>query len=315
MLQAFQNFVGEPLRRRRFDLAWYRLTQLLHDRTNGAFDALYMRAAKFLRRKVALPASAQMPAEGIADVVQRLKRDGYMILPGRLSAQDIDAISAFAFSTPAHGYDVNKDVMVSPGNIPPGEARYSWWMHDLVRLPVVQRLIAEGPYCAIAQEYLGCQPVLAHITLFLDAPFEGRFGAYDYHYDNEGPGFLKFFFFLTDVEVGTGAHYFIARTQAHRKPNRFARATHYEEDNLFGLYDREQEIVVRGPAGTILAEDTAGFHRGSKIVRDYRLLMQVEFSVVDVPTEWELVRKLAPIPLPGLHPGIASIARKYFTNG
>jgi hypothetical protein len=64
-----------------------------------------------------------------------------------------------------------------------------------------------------------------------------------------------------------------------------------------------------------LAEDTAGFHRGSKIERDYRLLMQFQFSVIDIPTDWELARKLVPISLSGLHPGIASIARKYFKPG
>jgi hypothetical protein len=35
-----------------------------------------------------------------------------------------------------------------------------------------------------------------------------------YHYDNEGPGFLKFFFLLTDVAAGTGAHYFMANAKS-----------------------------------------------------------------------------------------------------
>lgn len=54
MMQAFQNFIGEPLRHRRFDLAWYRLSQLLHDRTNGGYDAVYMQLARVLRPKVGL---------------------------------------------------------------------------------------------------------------------------------------------------------------------------------------------------------------------------------------------------------------------
>jgi hypothetical protein len=312
MMPAFQSFIGEPLRHRRFDLAWYRLSQLLHDRTNGAFDGAYMRLARLLRRKIPLPGSAQMPAGEIAGVVARLHRDGYMILSSGLSAGQIEALKSFAFSTPAHGTDMHKGVSITPDKIPPGEPRFNWWMHDVAGLPVVQRLIADGPYCAIAQEYLGCRPVLAHIALFLDAPYEGRFGAYDYHYDNEGPSFLKFFFYLTDVAVGTGAHHFIAGTQTHRKPERVARAASYDQETLFSIYDRKQEVVVAGPAGTILAEDTAGFHRGSHVTRDYRLIMQFEFSAIDVPTDYELARKLTPIEVPGLHPGIASIARKFY---
>ena len=55
MIQALQNFVGEPLRHRRFDLAWYRLSQLLHDRTNGGYDAVYMRLAEFFVQRCRCP--------------------------------------------------------------------------------------------------------------------------------------------------------------------------------------------------------------------------------------------------------------------
>src|SRR5262249_2613889 len=151
-------------------------------------------------------------------VVDHLRRDGYMILPKLLQAQDIEDIRNFAFSTPGITDDLNKSIPISPERIPEGQTRYYWWMDELVRVPAIKRLITAGPYCAIAQEYLGCRPILAHVNLFLDRPFTGKFEAYAYHYDNEGPGFLKFFFFLTDVAVGTGAHYFIAGSQAHTKP-------------------------------------------------------------------------------------------------
>jgi len=312
MMRAFQSFIGDPIRHRRFDLAWYRFSQLMHDRTNGAFDSAYMGLARMLRPKVGLPTPIGMAPRETATVIERLRQDGYMVLPFQLSGEQIAALTAFAYSTPAHAADISRNIAVSPGHVPPGVPRFSWWMHDLVRLPVIQKMIVEGPYCAIAQEYLGCRPILAHVSLFLDAPFDGYYEPYIYHYDNEGPAFLKFFFYLTDVEVGTGAHYFIAGTQAHAKPQQFARATLYKEEDLFGWYPRDREVAICGPAGTILAEDTAGFHRGSVLQRDFRLLMQFEFSAVDVPTGYELARKLVPVPVPGLHPGIASIARKFF---
>ena len=65
MMQALQNFVGEPLRHRRFDLAWYRLSQLLHDRTNGGYDAVYMRLARIFRPKVLLPELPQAQRDEI----------------------------------------------------------------------------------------------------------------------------------------------------------------------------------------------------------------------------------------------------------
>jgi hypothetical protein len=312
MMQAFQVFVGEPLQHRRFDLAWYRLLQLLHVRTNGAIDAGYMKLARLLQPKVALPSSTQMNAQKIRDVVERLRREGYMILPDRLPMTDVEAITSFAFSTPAIGANLNNAIQISRDHIPEGEARYYWWMDQLAAVPAVQRLITEGPYCAIAQEYLGCRPILVHISLFLDRPYEGHYEPYSYHCDNEGPGFLKFFFFLTDVAIGTGAHYFMAGTQAHTKPKLLPGGPFYKEQDLYNYYGRDREIIVQGPAGTVLAEDTAGFHRGSTISRGFRLMMQFEFSAIDVPTEQELARKLVPNSVVGLHPGLASIARKFY---
>jgi len=273
-----------------------------------------MSAAKMLRPKVSLPVSPQLSEEEVETVVGRLRRDGYMILPIRLSAEDVAEITNFAFSAPAVGSDLGQRVPISRDNIPNGEPRYCWWMDQIAAVPAVQRIVAEGPYCAIAQEYLGCRPILAHLTLFLDRPFEGNYEPYNYHYDNEGPGFLKFFFFLTEVNIGTGAHYFLAGTQAHTKPAPFAKARTYDEGELYRHYGQDAEVIVRGPAGTILAEDTSGFHRGSTLEHSYRLLMQIEFSAIDVPTEQELYRKLNPIPVFGLHPGIASIARKFFAK-
>jgi hypothetical protein len=314
MMSAVQNFIAEPIRHRRFDLAWYRLSQLLHERTNGAFDNAYMRFARLVRPKVELPASPQMPPAEVTGVVERLKRDGYMILPFRLSVEEVDAIANFAFTTPAHGANMHNNVNITRDNIPHNEPRWYWWMSDLVRVPAIQRMFAQGPYCAIAQEYLGCRPSLAHVTLFLDVPYEGKYEPYSYHYDNEGPGFLKFFFFLTNVTVGTGAHYFIAGSHTRNKPDPFVRATLYEAEPLLKSYGAEREVVMQGPAGTILAEDTAGFHRGSTIERDYRLMMQFEFSVIEVPTDQELARRLEPAPVPGLHPGIAAMCGKYLAR-
>ena len=125
MIQALENFVGEPLRHRRFDLAWYRISQLLHDRTNGGYDAFYMRLARIFRPKVLLPELPPAQRDEIKDVVDRLRRDGYMILPELLPAQDVEEIKNFAFSTPGFGNDLNKSVPISADNIPEGQARYS----------------------------------------------------------------------------------------------------------------------------------------------------------------------------------------------
>lgn len=312
---AFANFVADPIRYRSLGLAMYRISQLLHDRTNGSFDKIYLKAAELLMPKVKLPAPSYFSQAEIADVAADIERDGYKILPYRMTLEQIEEIKAFAFSTKAHGIDLNKMVDVSPERNDAGEARYSWWMQDVVKIPAVQKMILEGPYCAIAQEYLGCRPILAMVHLFIDRPSDRPDGSYTYHYDNEGPAFLKFFFFLTDVRVGTGAHYYIAGSQHNTKPASVARSGFYSEDQLFSVYPRDAEKIMQGPPGTILAEDTMGFHRGSSVKQDYRLMMQFEFTALNVTTQDELRHPLVAVSVANLNPGIASICRKIYVPG
>ncbi len=309
---AFETFVAEPVRRGRPDLALYRLSQLLHDRTNGKFDKLFMRVVPHLKPKQVLPVSAGLaPVERDAAVAD-LRRDGYRILPFRLAEQDIAEIRSFAFSTPAFGNSLRQRHAVSASDIPAGIPRFTWPMWELARLPAIQRIVLAGPYCEIAQEYLGCRPVLAHISLWLDAPNTDRFEPYLYHFDNEGPGFLKFFLFLSDIEPGTGAHHFVIGSHHPGKPASVSRAGLYSDEQIFAAYSKQNEMIAQGAAGTVLVEDTKGFHRGSLIEHDFRLLVQLEFSVIDVPTEQEFALPNAPILIPGLNPAIASITRKFY---
>lgn len=311
---AFESFVAEPVRRGRPDLALYRLSQLLHDRTNGKFDKLFMSVVPHLKPRQALPGSADLTPPERDAAVSDLRRDGYRILPFRLAERDIAEIRSFAFSTPAFGNSLQQRHAVSDRNIPAGIPRFTWPMWELARLPAIQRIVLAGPYCDIAQEYLRCRPILAHVSLWLDAPSTDRFEPYLYHYDNEGPGFLKFFLFLSDTVPGTGAHHFVVGSHHPSKPASVSRAGLYSDEQIFAAYSKQNEMIAQGPAGTVLVEDTKGFHRGSQIERDFRMLLQLEYSVIDVPTEQELALPNAPIPISGLNPAVASIARKFYSR-
>jgi hypothetical protein len=307
--------VGEPLKYRRASLGWYRFWQMLDDRTNGSFDAQYRRLSPVWQPPVALPQSAAMSPDEIDGTVATLHRDGYAALPFRLTSEDLSEVTRFMFSTPACGVDRRKDIAITTDQIPRDEGRYTWRTRDVIALPAVQRTVLQGPYCAIAQDYLGSRPTLVTITLWLNPPFpEEKFDANHYHYDNDGPGFLKFFILLTDVGVGSGAHYFVRGSHHPKKPPRVARSGLYNEADIFSAYDRNQELIVCGPAGTIFAEDTRGFHRGSALTERFRAILQLEFSLIDTPSDEDLHREFSPLPIRGLDPGLAQITRKFFVQ-
>jgi hypothetical protein len=42
--------------------------------------------------------------------------------------------------------------------------------------------------------------------------------------------------------------------------------------------------------------------------------LQLEFSLIDTPSDEELEREFSPLPIPGLDPGLAQITRKFFVR-
>jgi hypothetical protein len=311
--EAFQQFLIEPVRKRSAALFVLQLAQLVTDRGRGRYDALMQRALSVLKPKIALPPSQLMDEHSIASSVATLKTLGWNILPFRLPSSDLAELRHFAFATPAYAANPGDHITITEAEIPHTEPRYMWRMSDLIRVPAVQRLICDAALHRIAQDYIGCQPTLTSVTLWLDPVYEGQvYDAHIYHYDNDGPSFLKFFIYISDVDAETGAHTFIQGSHTRPKPVPFGRSSRYNRHELLNFYGTENEIIFTGPAGLILAEDTAGFHKGTTLKKDYRLLLQLEYATLDIPHEEEFDLGLDRAPLAGLNPGIRKIAKKFF---
>jgi hypothetical protein len=142
---------------------------------------------------------------------------------------------------------------------------------------------------------------------------KGQYDPHIYHYDNDGPKFLKFFFYLTDVDKESGAHCVIQKTQFPIKDEKFSTSKRYTEEELLTHYGKENEIVFEAPAGTIIAEDTMAFHKGTDPQKAFRLLLQFEYGLIDnlnMPEQSE--EKIAKIKIEQLDQNIKSIVSKFY---
>lgn len=305
-------FIIDPIKNRSLALAKFRWMQLLHERTNGGFDRFYQKWCALVRPPVAMPVPRRLNKTGVSEVVNELQVQGCKVLPFALSGDEIEALRRFAFSTPAYSKKISEQMLIDPEKIPTEHGRYYWPMHLLVKSHVVRDLLSDSTFASIAQSYLGAEPMLAHVTLWLDPVYEGYYDPHVYHYDNDGPGFIKFFFYLTDVTTDTGAHRFIRGTHPHRKPGVFRVSKRYEDEELLNFFGEDKEVVFTAPAGTVIAEDTAGFHRGSDLKSGYRLLMQFQFSLIDIPHDEDLAGVTKPVEFAGLDRSIARVARKFY---
>lgn len=309
--KAFQYLVLDPIDKKSPALLPLRVAQLLHDRTGGRSDVYFRRLFGNLRAKAWLPRPTNMSEGAIANSVAALKRRGWDILPFRLDRAAVSEIRAFAFSTPAYAENPAERVRVDESNIPHDHGRYTWRMDELTRVPAVQTLLRDSTLPSIAQGYLECRPILTSVSIWLDPVYDGKFEPHVYHYDNDGPAFLKFFIYLSDVDADTGAHSFIEKSHGRNKPDKFTRARRYDRGELLEYYGQESEIVFSAPAGTILAEDTSGFHKGTTLRRGYRLLLQLQYAMLDIPHEEEFSANIRRVKMDALDQNIRRISRKF----
>jgi hypothetical protein len=307
---ALHYLVLDPFEKRSPALALLRLSQILHDRAGGRLDAPMRWAGSRLKPKIRLPAPTTMTEDAIAATVSSLHRRGWDILPWRLDPHAIAAMRAFAFSMPAYATELGERIAIAEGNIPREHGRYIWPISDLIGVPAIQKLVAESTLHRVAQDYLGCRPTLTSISLWLDPVFDKYFDSHVYHYDNDGPAFLKYFIYLTDVDLDSGAHTFEG-SHRRRKPEDLRRSRRYDRTDLLTHYGAQSEMVFSAPAGTIIAEDTSGFHKGTTLQRGYRLLLQLQYAMLDIPHAEDFIG-VDKARIAGIDAGIQRICRKYF---
>jgi hypothetical protein len=197
-------------------------------------------------------------------------------------------------------------------SIPTEYPRYDWRIGDLTGNQAIQKILFDSYFHHVAQEYLGCRPRLSLIILWLNPPFKGENSQFVFHYDNDGPAFVKFFVYLSDVTEGNGPHVYIRKSHSPIKPRQFHMGLRYEESLLLEYFGAENKRSFVGPAGTMIAEDTMGFHRGSDVVKSYRLIFQLEYSVLDIPHAEEFGSGIQRLKINGLEPSLQKVLAKYY---
>ena len=92
---------------------------------------------------------------------------------------------------------------------------------------------------------------------------------------------LKFFFYITDVGPDNGPHSFVAgshRTKGIPASILNKGQVRIDDGDVLDSYSKQDIIEFEGPAGTIIAEDTRGLHKGKHVRKGDRLVFQLEFS-------------------------------------
>jgi hypothetical protein len=153
----------------------------------------------------------------------------------------------------------------------------------------VARLMCDPVLQAIAGRYLQSVPTLVGANLWwtfaVDALPEDRDRhAHLFHRDVDDFRFFKFFFYLTDVPPGEGAH--VCVESSHRNPPEFRTSDRwllrrFSDSEIESKYSASKILEICGPAGTGFAENTLCIHKGRTATSKHRLTLHLQFALFD----------------------------------
>ncbi|MGV0028822.1 hypothetical protein [Phormidesmis priestleyi] len=152
--------------------------------------------------------------------------------------------------------------------------------------PAIATLIHDPTLWAIAAAYLGVKPVHVSTRLWWSLATEAsehdrRKAAQMFHYDLDDYRFLKFFFYLTDVDLTTGPHICVLGSHRHKRFMHELFRKRFSDAAILQYYDAEKVIKICGNAGFGFVENTLCFHKGEPPLRGDRLMLQIEYATRD----------------------------------
>ncbi len=103
-----------------------------------------------------------------------------------------------------------------------------------------------------------------------------------YHFDLDDFRFLKFFFYLTDVDSeADGAHEYVLKTHNRRAFSHQWQIRRFSDKEVCGSHAPSQKLTVLEKKGSGFVEDTFGLHKGNPPTQNPRLYFEIEFGISD----------------------------------
>ncbi|MGX7668337.1 phytanoyl-CoA dioxygenase family protein [Flavobacterium pedocola] len=219
-------------------------------------------------------------------ILNQFRKEGFYVFNDCLDEKQIQSILDYATVTPVsymntsnNLQEYSKDKVVFNEN-EPISPRYQFTNEEILKCSTLQELTFDYSLLKFAQEYLGCKPILDLVAFWWSAPFNGvgkNGAAQMYHFDLDRIKFLKFFFYITDVDADTGPHCYVKGSHLDL-PKQINRDGRFEDQEIEKVYGSENLIEITGKKGSIIAVDTRGFHKGKELLKGKRLLFQIQFS-------------------------------------
>lgn len=245
-------------------------------------------AAASRERMPDAPAGANDPAR-----LDALRRRGICRLPLAIPSSQCEEVLEHFLGTPCFAGHVpaQSDGIARPVAETASRSNYaSYRLEQNLAAPRLIELALHPAVVDLVGGYLGCMPSLYSINTFWTFPHTNTGLTHDYHRDEDDYRFAVVFVYWSEVTVGEGEFYFIEGTHdrsfveqrirtspwplmlrllgkttvsSAEELRRLNHGPGYGCDFLYARLFGSNPLCVQGPAGTVIAADTFGLHRGA----------------------------------------------------
>jgi len=295
--EFYQDLVSDLLHAKPCSPESYFYMRQLYVATAGKFNQevsqLY---SLFNPKRLALPQSGLLvdqqatdPWQTIQSGLQHLQQDGIYQLPKQLDRERLTAIREAIFQIPIFDEILGKSVLPQElidrqGNRKP---TYQVNIQELLKCPAAQELLLDESLLFLAQEQLGCNPVLCTVSSWFSFPLSSHdpaireqdlsSAAQKFHFDLDRIRFVNIFLYLNDVTSENGP--FVYVKGSHRNKPSALRDGRYDDREIIDFYGHPNICEVTGSSGSMFVADNFGFHKGQPLKTGYRFVFQLVYSV------------------------------------
>jgi len=131
----------------------------------------------------------------------------------------------------------------------------------------------------IAYQYLDCVPGVGGMNL--RKSFANNLSEFDtlfFHVDPNSPKFLKFFFYLNEVDENGGPFCYVRGSHKKRFKG-WQKKYRWTSDEIAEIYGKENILNLTANVGDIIVADTNGFHRGTKVSSCDRSMLTIDYVI------------------------------------
>lgn len=267
-----------------------------HQSVRAPFRRIRFTAAR-LRRSVE-PRAFHDHQERNPEAIQALEGDGFAFLPGAFEKEGLANLRMDIDTALADGlvYPVNRNprmpdqaAVLTDAEVEMGEnyikkhANIIYIRDPLITCPAMGSYVFSNLIIDIATTYYGCRPSITGCYLmksFVNELPEAGFNLF--HSDNQSSRFIKFFFYLNDVEQDGGPFCYVP--QSHRRKPLGWRANNTRSlTDIEGCYGAGSALKLTAKIGDLIVADTTGFHRAEKPKQEARYALMVNTGIHPIP--------------------------------